>query len=268
MENTELNRVNKELEALFQLVDTLRGKNGCPWDKKQTPESVSIYLTEEAFELADAVEDADPAQIRDELGDVLFHIVFIARMFQERGEFDLADVAQTITQKMVRRHPHVFGDKKINSSEEVIQNWHKIKLGEKKAAAGPSLLDSVPAKLPALLRAYRVSERAAKTALDDPDLDSSLKNASRALDKLKTVLRSRNKSAATEKIGELLFAVVNLSRIEKIHPETALSGAVKQFVKNFKKMEALVAKGGRKFEDVSIEEKKLIWQKMQEGDAQ
>ena len=124
------------MDALLQLVETLRGKNGCPWDKKQTPESVSIYLTEEVFELADAVEAADADQIRDELGDVLFHIVFIARMFQERGEFDLADVAQTITRKMVRRHPHVFGDKKINSSEEVIQNWHKIKLGEKKAAAG------------------------------------------------------------------------------------------------------------------------------------
>jgi tetrapyrrole methylase family protein / MazG family protein len=243
MENTELNAVHEQLDALFQLVDTLRGENGCPWDKKQTPESVSIYLTEEIFELADAVEAGDSDQIRDELGDVLFQIVFIARMFQERGEFDLADVAQTITQKMVRRHPHVFGDKKINSSEEVIQNWHKIKLGEKKAAAKTSLLDSVPAKLPALLRAYRVSERIAKTGFDDPDIDTGLKKAYGALDKLKAALRCRNKSAAAEKIGDLLFAVVNLARIGKIHPETALAGTVKRFVKKFKKMEAM---GGQK----------------------
>lgn len=243
MENTELNRVNTELNALSQLVETLRGKNGCPWDKKQTPESVSIYLTEEVFELADAVEAGDSDQIRDELGDVLFHVVFIARMFQERGEFDLADVAQTITQKMVRRHPHVFGDKKIDSSEEVIQNWHKIKLGEKKAAAKTALLDSVPAKLPALLRAYRVSERVAKTGFDDPDIDTGLKKAYGALDKLKAALRRRNKSAATQTIGDLLFAVVNLARIGKIHPETALAGTVKRFVKQFKKTEAM---GGQK----------------------
>jgi len=266
MENSKLNHVHTELDALFRLVETLRGKNGCPWDKKQTPESVSIYLTEEIFELADAVEAADADQIRDELGDVLFHIVFIARMFQERGEFDLADVAQTITKKMIRRHPHVFGDKKINSSEEVIQNWHKIKLGEKKAAARPSLLDSVPVKLPALLRAYRVSERVAKTAFDDPDIDSSLKTAYGVLDQLKTALRCRNKGAATAKIGELLFAVVDLARIGKIHPETALAGAVKRFVKQFKKLEALVSKSRREFEDVSSEEKKMIWQKIQKSE--
>ena len=255
MENTKLNHLHTELDALFQLVKTLRGKNGCPWDKKQTPESVSIYLTEEIFELADAIEDADSDQIRDELGDVLFHIVFIARMFQERGEFDLADVAQTITKKMIRRHPHVFGDQKINSSEEVIQNWHKIKLGEKKSTARPSLLDSVPAKLPALLRAYRVSERVARTTYDEPDIDGILKNAHSALDNLKTVLQFRDKDAASQQIGELLFAVVNLARIGKVHPETALAGAVKRFVKQYKKMEELVSESKRGFEDDGIKEK-------------
>jgi tetrapyrrole methylase family protein / MazG family protein len=263
MENTKLNQLHMELEALFRLVAALRGDNGCPWDKKQTPETVSIYLIEEVFELADAIETADPDQIREELGDVLFHIVFIARMFQERAEFDLADVAQTITQKMIRRHPHVFGEKKVGSSEEVVENWHKIKLDEKKPADRTSLLDSVPAKMPALLRAYRISDRAAKSAFDDPDIESHLKNAQDALDKLKTDRRCQDKRPESQQIGELLFAVVNLARIGKIHPETALAGCVRRFEQRFKKMEELVTESKRKFEEVTAEEKKLIWEKLQ-----
>ena len=265
MEDTKLNQVHTELDALFRLVDTLRGKNGCPWDKKQTPETVSIYLMEEVFELADAIEAADLEQIRDELGDVLFHIVIIARMFQERGEFDLADVARTITKKMIRRHPHVFGDKKINSSEDVIQNWHKIKLDEKKSTAKPSLLDSVPVKLPALLRAYLVSDRVAKTAFDDTDIDSNLKHAHGALDRLKAVLKCQNSSDSSEQIGDLLFAVVNLARLAKIHPESALAGSVKRFEKRFKKMEEQFSESERESEEAGIEEKKLIWQKSQKS---
>ena len=152
MEDIQINRLHVQVDALLQLVATLRGENGCPWDKQQTPETVSIYLMEEVFELAEAIESAEADQILEELGDVLFHIFFIARMFQERGEFDLAAVAQEITRKMIRRHPHVFGAEKVNTSEEVVQNWQKIKRAEKKSAAKQSLLDSVPAKLPALLR--------------------------------------------------------------------------------------------------------------------
>lgn len=265
MEDIELNQVHKELSALFKLVETLRGKNGCPWDKKQTPQTVSIYMIEEVFELAEAIESADPDQIRDELGDVLFHIVFIAWMFQERGKFDLATVAHTITQKMIRRHPHVFGEAKINSSEEVIQNWHKIKLEEKRSDAGKSLLDSVPAKLPALLRAYRISDRIAKAAFNDTDIDGNLDKAQDALDKLKTGLRCQDKRIALEQIGDLLMAVVNLARIGKIHPETALTGTVKQVEQRFKKLEELVSKSNREFEEVTIEEKKRIWEELQKS---
>jgi tetrapyrrole methylase family protein/MazG family protein len=265
MEDAKINQVHMELEALLQLVKILRGKDGCPWDKKQTPETVSIYLMEEVFELADAIETADIDQIREELGDVLFHIVFIARMFQERGDFDLAAVAKSITQKMIRRHPHVFGEKKVNSSEEVIQNWHKIKLDEKKASAKKSLLDSVPAKLPALLRAYRVSDRVAKTVFDDTDFDGNLKSAQDALDELIADLPNQDKSLLSKLIGDLLFAVVNLARLAKIHPETALAGSVRRFEQRFNKMEELVFNSKREFEEVTIEEKKLIWQKLQKS---
>ena len=147
MENSKITQSDSYLTALLKLVATLRGKHGCPWDKKQTPRSVSVYLIEEAFELAEAIEKGDTGEICEELGDVLFHVVFIARMFQEAGQFDLKDVAEAITTKMIRRHPHVFGDRTVSSSEEVIQNWHQIKRDEKKAAPDSSILDAVPAGL-------------------------------------------------------------------------------------------------------------------------
>ena len=139
MEDSKLSQSDSFLDALLRLVATLRGRNGCPWDKKQTPGSVSVYLIEEVFELAEAIEKGDPGDIQEELGDVLFHIVFIARLFQEAGQFDLQDVAAAITNKMIRRHPHVFGDRTVSGSEEVIQNWHKIKLKEKDASQKHSL---------------------------------------------------------------------------------------------------------------------------------
>jgi tetrapyrrole methylase family protein/MazG family protein len=141
MEDATLTQSPDSLDDLFRLIKTLRGENGCPWDKKQTPESVGIYLIEEVYELVDAIESGNSEQIREELGDVLFHIVFMARMFEEREEFDLSRVARTITGKMIRRHPHVFGETEVNSSAEVVQNWHKIKLNEKKDNKKQSLLN-------------------------------------------------------------------------------------------------------------------------------
>jgi len=191
------------MTALTRLVDTLRGENGCPWDKKQTPETVSIYLIEEVFELADAIEVGNPDQIREELGDVLFHIVFIARMFRERDEFDLARVAQTITDKMVRRHPHVFGDKKVDSSDEVIQNWHKIKLDENKSSPPQSLLDSVPVKLPALMRAYRMSERVAKAGFDWNDMQGVLTKVEEEWSELNSAIQADDAAGLNQRNVEI-----------------------------------------------------------------
>jgi len=262
VEDTKLNQTDSVLDELFQLVETLRGKHGCPWDKKQTPRSVSVYLIEEVFELADAIETGNPGEIREELGDVLFHIVFIARMFQEREAFDLSDVAQAITEKMIRRHPHVFGEQSVNSSEEVIQNWHKIKLNEKKSSQKQSVFDSVPANLPALIRAYRISDRAAKSGFEWKDIAGGSRNAAEVLDELKAALKQPENNLLSRKFGDLLFALVNIARISKIHPETALAGSVKKFELRFKKMEELISENKRNFEDVSSKEKALIWQKV------
>lgn len=255
-----MNHPDSFLDQLIRLVETLRGPHGCPWDKKQTPRNVILYLLEEAYELADAVETESSGQIREELGDVLFHVAFMARIFQERGEFDLEDVACSITEKMIRRHPHVFGGQTVKSSEEVVQNWHQIKLDEKKADRKGSLLDSVPLTLPALMRAYRISDRAAKSGLDWVDIDSALKKVKKALDDFGSALESQDNNLLSQEIGDLLFAMVTFTRMVNIHPETALAGSVKRFEKRFRKMEAVVSETERTFEDVSREEKALIWE--------
>jgi len=261
MEDAELNQIQSAIGELYRLVNTLRGDNGCPWDKKQSPETVSIYLIEEVYELVDAIESGSSDQICEELGDLLFHILFVARMFQERGEFDLSDVAQTITDKMIRRHPHVFGEKKIDSSEEVIQNWHKIKLAEKKASDQKSLLDSVPPGFPALIRAFRISDRAAKSGFEWMNIAGNLQDTTKMLDRLRVVLRNQNINFSAEQFGDLLFTLVNIARLAKIHPESVLAGSVKKFELRFKKMEELVAESKLELSEVTLEEKTLIWDK-------
>ena len=266
MENSKLNQSTSFLDKLAELVETLRGENGCPWDKKQTPRAVIVYLIEEVYELADAIESGNTEEIREELGDVLFHIFFIARMFQEEGQFDLQNVAQTITEKMIRRHPHVFGEQMVQNSEEVILNWHRIKLNEKKTTQTTSLFDSVPVALPALLRAYRISDRAAKTGFDWLDKTTMLRQVEEELDGVKAVVKNGDGDNISQKFGDLLFSVVNAARIAKIHPETALASSINVFEKRFKKLEESILEGNRKFEDLSIDEKKQIWAEIDSAD--
>jgi len=263
MEDSILNQPHNALNDLFRLVNTLRGQNGCPWDKKQTPESVGIYLIEEVFELVDAIESGNSEHIREELGDVLFHIVFIARMFEERQEFDLSQVARTITEKMIRRHPHVFGETEVNSSAEVVQNWHKIKLNENKDNKNQSLLDSVPAKLPALIRAYRISDRVAKSGFELTETDEKQKVPQAVTDDLQAALKNQDSRLASRQFGDLIFSLVNVARLAEIHPESALAGSVKIFEARFKKMEELIAESKRELDEISLDEKKRIWQKVQ-----
>ena len=262
METSKLAPTKSFLDDLIRLVKTLRGKHGCPWDQKQTPRNVAIYLIEEVFELVDAIETGNPEHIREELGDVLFHIVFIARMFQERGEFDLSDVAQSITEKMIRRHPHVFGEENVKTSEEIVENWHKIKLSEKKSTGKQSPLDSVPVQLPALIRAYRISDRAAKTGFDWLEVDEALENVEQELAGLKSILNTQNSEILSQKLGDILFILVNIARLAKIHPETALAGSNKKFELRFRKIEEMVGESEWEFENIPLKEKARAWEKV------
>jgi len=241
VENFKIKSEIDSVKALVELVASLRGEHGCPWDQKQTPQSMLIYLMEEMYELADAIEAGNDEDVREELGDVLFHIVFLTRLFQERGLFSIYDVAQEIADKMIRRHPHVFGKAKVDNTEEVRQNWHKIKQNEIKHSPKGSVLDSVPKKLPALMRAYQIGERAARSGFDTQNAENILDRLESEFDQLKQTVKGNQTDQINNKFGLLLFSLVHLARLLKIHPETALSAAVKKFETRFRQMENKVS---------------------------
>jgi MazG family protein len=237
VENLKIKSEKDDIKDLIALVESLRGEHGCPWDKKQTPKTMLIYLIEEMYELADAIESNRVEEVREELGDVLFHIVFIARLFQETGDFSIYDVARDITEKMIRRHPHVFGNTRLNNTDEIRQNWYQIKQNEKKHEKKESVLDSVPLKLPALMRAYRIGERTARYGFKWGDRESLLDRLNSEFEQLKHSIAHAQKDRIENNFGSLLFSLVSLARLLTIHPESALSGAVKAFEKRFRQME-------------------------------
>jgi len=255
-----------EIDKLSELVARLRGENGCPWDKKQTPQSMAVYLTEEVYELMEAIESGNPKAICEELGDVLFHIFFIARLFQEKEDFDIGDVARGITEKMIHRHPHVFGTDTVNSAEEVKARWRQIKLQEKNHVQQNSLLDSVPAKMPALMRAYRISERAAGAGFDWNDISGVMQKAEEEWFELKAELAEKNQTEKNKEriameFGDVLFTLANVARFAKIHPETALTASVAKFEKRFKYMEKSAAESETSIESLSQAEMETLWEK-------
>ncbi len=253
---------------LLEIVETLRGKGGCPWDKKQTPETLSVYLIEEMYELVDAVASGNPDAVCEELGDVLFQIVFMARLFEEAGNFSIQDIVTANIEKMIRRHPHVYGNEKLETSEQVRQRWHQIKAIEKKPDGKSSLLDSVPNKLPAMMKAYRISERAARTGFDWNDIQGVMDKVEEEWAEFKEALQIHAKTASPAKddrrdmameFGDLLFTLTNMARFAHIHPETALNDAVHKFKKRFNYMETVLQKKDSNMDAASRKEMDLLW---------
>jgi MazG family protein len=223
------------LEDLRELLAHLRGPQGCPWDRKQDPESLKIYLLEETYELAEALDREAPLDIREELGDLLFLLVFICRIYEERGAFDLAQVMEKIQEKMIRRHPHVFGEAKWGKPEEVVQGWQGLKAEEK---PDQSPFDSIPAALPSLLKAHRLSQRAAGLGFDWPQIGGVLEKVHEELGELAEAIEGPDPSATREELGDLLFALVNLGRFLGIHAENALRSANQKFLTRFLRLMA------------------------------
>jgi MazG family protein len=220
---------------------------------------------EEVYELVDAIESKDPEGVCEELGDVLFHILFLSILFREMGHFDIKDVIDLNVKKMTRRHPHVFGNQSVSSVEEVRAKWHQIKKQEKRLAKKESILNSIPEGFPALMRAYRVSERAAKTGFDWNDISGVMQKAEEEWSELKSVLKKENQSQKDQDLlalefGDVLFTLVNVARFAHIHPETALRNSTKKFIKRFKYMEKLIAESRRNIESVSQREKDELWE--------
>jgi tetrapyrrole methylase family protein/MazG family protein len=258
--------VSKKINELFNLIETLRGKNGCPWDQKQTPRSMSIYLIEEIYELVEAIIREDSNHVCEELGDVFFHILFITSIYQEKGKFDLVKVIGQVIEKMLRRHPHVFGDTKVENVEDVRKQWHHIKQTEKNHDLSPSVLSSVPKSLPALMRAYEVSERAARCGFDWDDINGVMAKVEEEWREFKNEVNSdseieTNLQKKSLEFGDILFTLMNVARFAGIHPETALAESTNKFENRFKFMETEISKAGRHIDSATRIEMNRLWEK-------
>jgi len=283
--------VNRETAAtnrmreLLGIMARLRGADGCPWDRQQTFASIAPYTIEEAYEVADAVERGDMRHLKDELGDLLFQVVFHAQMASEAGQFDFEAVAGAICDKLLRRHPHVFGAGGPMTTAEQNESWEQIKSDERGAAAGAqqSHLDGVPQALPALMRAYKLSKRAARVGFDfehasqtadkvaeelaevrDAAAHSALANASD--ERGGASERSGASPAIFEEIGDLLFAAANLARKLEVDAEAALRCANAKFERRFRGMESLAALRGEIFADLNLESQERLWQEVKRGE--
>ncbi len=256
------------LETLRGLIRRLRGPGGCPWDREQTPASMVRHLLEEAHELADAVASGDEEAVREELGDVLFQILFLGECYEEEGRFDLEAVCRGITAKMTRRHPHVFGTARAADSAEVLRNWRRIKQQEKGGAPEPasSRLDRLPAGLPALLRAQAVGERAAAAGFDWEDAEGVLAKLAEEWSEFRAARASADPAALEREIGDLLFTLVNLARCCGVSADGALRGAVYKFERRFRTLETRLAAQGRRMEEVPQAEKDRLWEEIKAGE--
>jgi tetrapyrrole methylase family protein / MazG family protein len=240
---------------LREIMAHLRSPEGCPWDREQTHATLKKELIEETYEVVEAIDANSPDHLEEELGDLLLQIVFHAQMADEAGHFNFDDVAAGISDKLVRRHPHVFGDAEAPDSDAVLKNWHKIKSEEKPERTG--IFAGVTKSLPALMLAMAVQKKAAQVGFDWPDTDGPLGKVREETDELAADLKDRKK--AEEELGDLLFAVVNLSRKLKLDAEQCLLGATRKFQQRFEQVEARIKVQGKKLEDCSLEEMDKVW---------
>lgn len=246
------------MDRLREIVTRLRAPDGCPWDREQTHASLRGALIEECYEVIDAIDRADDANLREELGDILLHVVMHSRMAEERGAFALEDVAAEICEKMVRRHPHVFGDKAASDSAEVLRQWEQIKRREKGTTAG--ILDSIPASSPALLRAQNAQKKASRVGFDWKELPPVFQKLHEEVEELREALAGGDAARIEEEMGDVLFSAVNLSRKSGVDAETALSAATNRFIRRFQFIERELAASGRKIEETSLEELDRLWE--------
>ena len=245
---------------IVELMAALRGPAGCPWDRKQTPTSLKPFLVEECYEVIDALDEGTPDKIKEELGDLLFQIVFHARIAEEAGQFTMQDVITAIHEKMTRRHPHVFGDEKLATDKEVLANWEEIKKKEKGHEDRKSILEGVPKELPSLLRAHRLQERAARVGFDWNHLNEALPKLDEEISEFKESLREENAGKIEEELGDLFFTLVNISRFLGVNPDEALRKTISKFIHRFRYIEEHAENAGRSLNDMSLEEMELLWQ--------
>jgi len=243
-----------DFQAFVRVVRRLR--RDCPWDRKQTHKSLRHALIEETYEVVQALDDGDMRELSKELGDLLLHVVLQATIAEQNGEFLLREVLAQETEKLIRRHPHVFGTTKVKNSEEVKQNWERLKMKEGRT----SVLEGIPRYMPALIRALRVQQRAAKVGFDWENEDQVWKKVREELEEVREALRGKKHVKREEEFGDLLFALVNYARFLRINPENALRGTIEKFTSRFHYIEAQLAKKGKTAHDSTLEEMDELWE--------
>jgi tetrapyrrole methylase family protein/MazG family protein len=245
---------------LVAIMARLRGEGGCPWDREQSHASLVPYLIEESYEVKEAIDKNDVESLREELGDLLLQVVFHAQLAREAGRFDIDDVARAICRKLIGRHPHVFGDVEVGSSAEVLQNWEQIKLDEKRERQEtPSRLSGVPKELPALLRAHRVQEKAARVGFDWEHVRDVFAKVREEIGELESAVGQGETGPINAEIGDLLFALVNLSRFLNVQSELALHDTIERFIERFRYIEQRAAEQGRQLEEMTLAEMDALW---------
>jgi tetrapyrrole methylase family protein/MazG family protein len=247
----------KDIARLYEVMKRLRAPGGCPWDREQTLQTLKPCLLEETYELLEAMDGNDLALHVEELGDVLLQVVFQCAIREEEGTFALNDVAEALTEKLIRRHPHVFGDAVADSSGQVLRNWEAIKQTEKKPDR--SAIDGVPMALPALLKAQRTQSKAARVGFDWKDATGATEKIEEELAELKEAVASGNRQKVADEMGDLLFSVVNYCRFVDVDAESALEGANKKFSRRFREVERRLREQGKALKECTLEEMDAVW---------
>lgn len=249
--------MKNNLNKLVKIMERLRGPDGCPWDKEQTLKSIVPFIIEEAYEVVEAIDKRSYKLLKEEVGDLLHQIVFICQLTKEKGRFDIYDATNVSIEKMIRRHPHVFGNEKAGTPKEALKKWERMKKKEGKAKNG--FLSDVPEHLPALLRAHKVSEKAARVGFDWQDIKQVFKKVKEEMGEFKQALKNGNVKAMEDELGDLLFAMVNIGRFIEVNPEDALRKTVIRFISRFHYIERELIKNGKDLGTTSLDEMEKLW---------
>jgi len=248
-----------DFDDIVDVMETLRGEGGCPWDREQTHESLKQYLIEESYEVLEAIDEGDMEKLCEELGDVLLQTIFHASIARENGEFDIIDVTHKITEKMISRHTHIFGHDVCNTAEDVIGNWEQIKKKEQKLKTVTDTLRHIPKHMPALMRSYKVQDKAARVGFDWDSVEGALDKVNEEIQEFIDVYKSENYGKIIEELGDILFATVNVCRFLKVMPEFALNMTIEKFINRFQYIENKAASSGKKLEQMTLEEMDALW---------
>jgi len=254
------NSAAAHFDSLLSLMARLRSEGGCPWDREQTRASLKPYLLEEAYEVLDAIDEGSSDHLVEELGDLLFQVVFHCQVAREQGEFDMAEVLERLSDKMTRRHPHVFGDRVVADAREALAQWERIKRDEGEGDTPRSALDGVPGILPALLRAQRLQEKAGRVGFDWTDWQTAWTKVREEMSELETAFHTGDVARVKDELGDVLFSLVNVARLSDIDAEDCLRQATVKFTRRFREVEADMRAAGRKVSEASAEDLDRAWE--------